>query len=72
VGRGVPWRLALSALVPLVLTGGLASGRSALYTTPRRVCDLVAIGWKARELLLHRDIELRFPIFDGSNSRRWC
>jgi ATP-dependent DNA ligase len=27
----------------LGLTGGLASGRSALYTTFRHVCDLVAI-----------------------------
>jgi hypothetical protein len=35
------------ALVPLGLTGGLRSSRSAFYTTCRRACDLVAIGWKA-------------------------
>jgi hypothetical protein len=29
--------------VHLSFTGGLASGRSALYTTCRHVCDLVAI-----------------------------
>ena len=33
----------LGAWVHLGLTGGLATGRSALYTTCRHVCDLVAI-----------------------------
>jgi hypothetical protein len=32
----------MRSLVPLGLTGGLGSSRSAFYTTCRRVCDLVA------------------------------
>jgi hypothetical protein len=41
-GARCPWPL-FGAWVHLGLTGGLASGRSALYTTCRHVCDLVAI-----------------------------
>jgi hypothetical protein len=45
-GRYIPWQL-FGALVPKGLTGGLGNGRSALYATCRRVCDLVAIRGKA-------------------------